>query len=413
LTPEPIGGQDRRRRRRHWVLFLAFAAVAVTLRLGIAATTYGTNDMSTWAGFARLLHERGAAALYSLTAADVPEIPSFHYNHPPVSLVVLWLTSGLSGGGVAFPLAFRLLPSLADVVTACLIFLRLGSAATGVAASAVFLFSPLTILISAYHGNTDSLIVCLALAAVLAADDDRPVLAGALIAVACGLKLAAILSVPVVFLTTSRTHRWSAASAFAVVSAVVWMPGLVLAPTTFLQRTLGYAPNGGHFGLNIPLNALVDALPPGHPSWWVARAVRFGFMRSGRVLVVLVMILTCAAYAWQRLRGPALAGFANVVFLAWTSGFGTQYLVWPAANGLFLGVRWAVAYHVAAGVFLCLLYSHLSRGRWWYASFFDNPPWSWPAAVAGIVTWAVLFAWAGGLVAGVARARRRGADHPA
>ena len=130
-------------------------------------------------------------------------------------------------------------------------------------------------------------------------------------------------------------------------------------------------------------------------------------MRSSRLLIAVIFVLTFVAYARQHLRGPALAAFGNVVFLAFTSGFGTQYLIWPAANGLFLGFRWAAAYHAAAGLFLCLLYSDLSQGSWWYVSFFENPPWSVPASAAGIVTWMILLAWASLLVDKLLRSRWR------
>src|SRR5258708_2252920 len=91
----------------------------------------------------------------------------------------------------------------------------------------------LTILISSYHGNTDSIIVCLALASVLAADSDRPILAGSLIALACGLKLGAILTVPAVILTTRPPQPPSALIAMAAVSGAVWIPGVILtAPLT-------------------------------------------------------------------------------------------------------------------------------------------------------------------------------------
>jgi len=397
------------RRRLNVGIFAGCAIAALTIRLAIAANTYGTNDMHTWAGFARLFHERGAAGLYSLTPADVPHIPYFNYNHPPVSLVLLSLVNMLSGWGLAFPLAFRLLPSLADLVTAFLIFLRLGSPRgwLGLGGAALFLFSPLAILISSYHGNTDSIIVCLALASVLAADSDRPILAGSLIALACGLKLGAILTVPAVVLTTRPEQRRSSLVAIGAVSAAVWIPGVILSPATFLQRTLGYAPNGGHFGFNVLLNGLVEALPHDQATWWIARALRFAFMRSSRVLIAVIFVLTFVAYARQHLRGPALAAFGNVVFLAFTSGFGTQYLIWPAANGLFLGFGWAAAYHAAAGLFLCLLYRDLSQGSWWYVSFFENPPWSVQASAAGILTWMILLAWASLLIDRLLRSRWR------
>src|SRR5260370_12293235 len=64
----------------------------------------------------------------------------------------------------------------------------------------------LTILISSYHGNTDSIIVCLALASVLAADSDRPIRAGWLSALACGREPGAILTAPAVTLTPHPPH---------------------------------------------------------------------------------------------------------------------------------------------------------------------------------------------------------------
>src|SRR2546423_2185848 len=161
-----MGSADGRR-RLSMGLFVGCALAALTIRLAIAANTYGTNDMRTWAGFARLFQERGAAALYALAPADVPEIPYYHFNHPPVSLVLLSVVNVLSGWGLAFPLAFRLLPSLADLVTATLLFRRLRppSEWTRLGGGALFLVSPLAILISSFHGHTALIILCLAPAA--------------------------------------------------------------------------------------------------------------------------------------------------------------------------------------------------------------------------------------------------------
>src|ERR1700679_2804312 len=91
--------------RRWKVAIVAAAAVAFILKILLALSTYGTNDVYAWERFARWSALFGSR-LYTIDAA---------FNHPPSMIHVLaammWLAKTT---GIAFPFWLRLPAILAD-----------------------------------------------------------------------------------------------------------------------------------------------------------------------------------------------------------------------------------------------------------------------------------------------------------
>lgn len=103
------------RRGRSIVLVVALAATA--LKLWIAATTFGTNDVTSWIDFAKGVREFGWVDVYGGR-----EYFS-QYNHPPMSGVLLVAVNWIADLGVAdVPFLIRVPASIADTVTALLVF---------------------------------------------------------------------------------------------------------------------------------------------------------------------------------------------------------------------------------------------------------------------------------------------------
>jgi hypothetical protein len=81
---------------------------------------------------------------------------------------------------------------------------------------------------------------------------------------------------------------------------------------------------------------------------------------------VLVCALLPAVAVWFRPAGilPA-AAWSLLVFLAFATSFGVQYLVWPVAVAFLVSVRWAAAYSFSAGLMLAVIYNQWSGGLPW------------------------------------------------
>lgn len=141
-------------------VLVAVIVAGVGLRLLVAATTFGTNDVHYWTEFALGVREYGPIGIYGHLDFSAP------YNHPPLIGVFLLVVGPVADAGVSLPLLVRLPACLADGVTCWLVFRwvneRYGmNRALGVAVTLAL--SPALVIVSGFHGNTDPVFIALLL----------------------------------------------------------------------------------------------------------------------------------------------------------------------------------------------------------------------------------------------------------
>src|ERR1700712_1624491 len=137
-------------------LIVVFAVPFMAIKVVIAATTFGTNDIAHWGDFLAGERLAGPVGIYGLKFAA-----SF-YNHPPLVGYFLAVLNLLEKGGISYGFALRSISSLADVGTAFLVFeLLRRRCALSRARNSAFLIvvSPTLIMVSGFHGNTDPVFV--------------------------------------------------------------------------------------------------------------------------------------------------------------------------------------------------------------------------------------------------------------
>jgi len=372
------------------LLVLGLSSVVLVLKLRVAWTTYGTNDIASWLNFARGVQQRGPSGVYSY-----PFVHSL-YNHPPLIGYYLELLNGARTLGLDLPFTLRATSSLADVGTAVLVFelvRRRRSLAAAAAAGLVVGASPILFIISGYHGNTDPVFVLLVLLSVyLLADRDLPVLAGAAMALSLGVKIVPVVALPCLLayaLVRGRNTLLRYAAGLAGVSLTFWTVAL-LTEFNFLRRNVfGYAGSGSgirEWGIG------QLGVWAGQPNWATY------LEGPGRLLIVALCALVPAALVWRRptllLNGVALSLAA---FLAFIPAFGTQYMAWAVAAALLLGLRGGLAFSLVGGALLLHVYNRWSGGLpWYYARSTAFTP---GERVFGIGVWALLV----GVVFGGAR----------
>src|SRR5688572_22629757 len=167
LVPRSLTARELR-------LVLLTALSGTALRLLLSWISRGSNDIAAWQEFAEQISEHGVIWMYGHVRL---------WNHPPLmGYLVQGLFDLASVTGWRFPPTFKLVPIGADLLSAFLVFgvwfRRNGDFAAALRALAVFSLSLNAILVSAYHGNTDSLVGALILLACVAVDRQRFLLAG-------------------------------------------------------------------------------------------------------------------------------------------------------------------------------------------------------------------------------------------
>jgi hypothetical protein len=368
--------------RRGLGIVVGTAVVSVLLRLWIAGHTYGTDDVRYWTQFAAGVREHGPIGVYGHHFEA-------QYNHPPLAGWLLLLVNHARDLGVSFPFLIRVPACLADGVTGILLFRlldRAGHRRAAGAAAVLFLLSPLGIIVSGFHGNTDPVFVMLALAALYQAQvQRRPMAAGLLLALSISVKIVPVILLPLFLLRLAGGRRDLPrfAAGGAAVFVVLWLPALVLRPGPFVDDVLGYAGNGAiQWGL--PLIAVIAGFEPSAHAW----VIRVGAY-AGLAVAALGPVLVA-----RRLPGRNLLrfGLALAAFLVLSPAFGMQYLVWPLAASYLLGLRYATAYNVAGSAFALTVYSlwnHAWPGAWGEARSFLFPDYLLPVV---LLTWLALLA---------------------
>src|SRR2546423_10012868 len=173
---------------------MALALVALTLKLEIAYNTIGTNDAVFFYGFAKVLNEHGLEWTYA---------HSRYFNHPPLTAYFLRGTFLLTEQkwcqdvGIHFPFLLRLPGIIADfLVVLILLQFRKIDIRIPTWALALFALSPVSVMVSGFHGNTDPVMALLLVCAVWMCLRNQAALAGLFFALSCQIKIVPLLLLP-------------------------------------------------------------------------------------------------------------------------------------------------------------------------------------------------------------------------
>ena len=378
MPPEPV------RKRR--VLVLSVAVVVLFVKLWVAATTFGTNDVLYFERFAAGVRKVGPVNIYGLHLTAL-------YNHPPLIGWMLLVMNHLTRLGFSFPFLIRVPASVADVVTTLLIFEMLRarrSLREATAAALLVACSPVLFIISGFHGNTDPVFVMFTLLSAYllihrpwpALTWLAPALAGVAFALALSVKLVPIVVLPTLLLLAARLGRRQLAS-FAVGSAVVmlplWGPVVLRQWRPFHQDVLEYT------GSSVRQWGSVEFAHLAHEP---TSAITF-LTGPGRFLALLFSALLPALLLyWRRDAALPAIGLSLALFLLLSPAFATQYMAWPLAAAYLIDLGAATLYNLSAGALLAEVYNRWNGGLPWDVSL-ARP--LLPKEVAALaVVWALL-----------------------
>jgi hypothetical protein len=260
--------------RRHPVPF-ALGGLGLAIGFVLLACSTGTEDIRTWESFAREIRAAGLLGLYARTSS---------FNHPPLMGWLAWGCLEVSSRlGLPFPVAFKLLPVLANAAAALTLrtmWRQRSGPRAGVLAFALSAWAPCPLLVGAYHGNTDALcaFLCL-LSCFLLTTRRQPLLAGLAIAAAVNVKVIPLLLVPPI---VAGFRSWRGLRQFALGAATAVLPVLLAvagAGTVVLRNILCYGSEPAPWGVAMALRLLQEVPALGELS--LAAASRW-YLFNGR-----------------------------------------------------------------------------------------------------------------------------------
>ena len=343
-------------------LVVAAAAGALLLKLLIALKTYGTNDVYAWERFAVWSRYLGVAVYREL----------WDFNHPPFMITVIHSIEWLANlTHLPFPFWLRVPAIVADTCVVWIMYqtLRRRTRESSIRWAIVLLaLAPPLILISGFHGNTDSVMICLLLVSLyLAENGSQTWAAGAVFGAAMSVKIVPLIIIPVVlFHYTSTRKRIEFLGAVAIVWAALCSPFLLQDPLAVLKQVFGYDSYFGHWGLSYLTDQTSHRFPWLEPASTTHEKYGTYFLAAS----------TWALAFWMNRLSPkprlfSQAGATFFLFLTLSNGFGVQYLAWLAPWVVELGVVPAALLYASSGVFLFLVYNFWSQGFPWYIADSD------------------------------------------
>ncbi|HSI14701.1 MAG TPA: glycosyltransferase family 87 protein [Chthoniobacter sp.] len=354
------------------LLVLIVALLAMAAKLYCAKTTYGTVDVILYYNFAREVAHDGVVNTY---------LHDRVFNHPPLLGNYLAFAWALAGGtddkpasGQMFAFYHRLPGIISDFLVVLLVmWIRRRTGRPPLWAIALLAASPISFMISGYHGNYDPLIPLGLVLTVVACLQRRALLAGVLLGVACQVKIIPLVMSPVLFFywwQRGQKNAWVFTAATVVTLLIGWSAPLLAVPEIFMRQVLVYNSIWGWWGITYLLN--VSGIEG------VAGMVSLKPLSPAQALITQVLkflvIAGTLAVGWRRRKlSPvdllATMGLVWTLFFTFAPGFGVQYLAWVSPFLLFYSTRWFAAFTAAASLALYIFYNTISSGYPWQKGF--------------------------------------------
>jgi len=381
--------------RTTWIVISA-AALAALLKLYCAWTTFGTTDVELFAIFGKYITDNGLEATYRHWSI---------FNHTP--LVANFVTSALAladipiakNCGVTFPFLLRLPGIIADFLVVLVLLRVTGDYKYRTAWLVLFALSPVSFMVSGYHGNVDPVLVLFLVLAAWMCMKNQPLACGLFLGLACNVKIVGILLAPVFFFYwLHRGHALRLTAIIIVTCLAGWYEPLTEYPGLFIKNVFGYSSYWGSWGFTYWLRA--TGLPQFQSFIWANMAPA---QHLAVTILKCLVILGILALAWLRRSTPNSGIFTTLayvwaVFFIFSPGVGAQYMIWLAPFVFIASPAWYLALTIASTAFMFVFYNTISHGMPWNVGFSTNDltpiwtPWTnlpWLVLISG----ALLLLW--------------------
>jgi Gpi18-like mannosyltransferase len=369
---------------------VALALIALTLKLAIAYNTIGTNDTVLFYGFAKVLHEHTLQWTYE---------HSRYFNHPPLTAYFLRGIFAITEQqwcqdfGIHFPFMLRLPGVIADFLVV-LVLLRISKTDFKIPTwgLSIFALSPVSLMVSGFHGNTDPVMILFLVCAVWMCLRNNPALAGLFFALGCQIKIVPLLLLPAfAFYWWSQNRSRPFLITGAITTLALWSEPLLNFPVLFAKNVLAYGSYWGIWGITYLFRAT------GLPEF--SRLSFFDLAPAQNIILTILKLIVVSAALWIAWKNRSARGHAFVeslastwlVFFVFAPAVCPQYLIWFAPFILILSPTFYTAITIASSVFLFAFYNITAGGLPWNVALaMDDAQQHWIAW--SLLPWIVIIA---------------------
>ena len=393
---------------RSGIWFWSAIALGAALRFYLVVFTEGTQDVAIWERHARDVRDFGLIGYYQVDPSA---------NHPPfISQVESLLLRVSDATGIPFRIFLRAPFALLDAGITFLLLLLLANCRWRFVAAAVYWLNPLSIIFSAYHGNTDSAVAFFLVLCVWLLSNNKLFAAAIMLGVSLWIKLPIVLAIPAL---TFFIPDWRKRFQFLVIAGVVglssYVPPLIQDPAILWKNVFGYRAQILHTAAGVPawgprvLLFSVIAMPQSWPVLF--RAPTLFFLENGWLIALALVFLITWLRRNMRSVSDLCATIAMIyiVVLVLSDGFSFQYFAWSLPFWFFLPCWFFAPGIILVSAYIYLLYAHLCGNPWLLGLWDFNGHPEWPLSIVALRNVAYLIFFVGAvwfLISGTLRKDR-------
>jgi len=364
--------------------------LGAVVRIYLVVFTEGTSDVAIWQQHAAGIRDSGLIGYYHSNP---------YMNHPPfIGMVMSWLLRIADATGVPFRVLLRAPFALLDAGTTLLLFLLLRQSPWRFVVAACYWLNPLSLIISAYHGNTDSAVAFSVLLSVWLLARGKTIPAGVALGAGFWIKLPGVLAIPTLFFfIRGWRRRLIFLATIGITALLTYLPALIQDAEVVRTNVFGYHGQmlrslSGQpvWGLKV---LMFMFLPP--PNQWSPGGIHLAnFLLQHSWTMALICLLLLAWLRRSNHSAPeacaTLAACYTIIY-GLSNNWAFQYFAWSLPLWFF-ATRWfCVPALVLAGGYLYSLYWYLCGNPWLYGNWdFVGRP-DWPMVVIDFRNAAVLF----------------------
>ena len=357
---------------RNTQILLLAGALGFLLKLLLLMNTVGTNDAAVWDENAQKLQTAGVETLYREGVRFYRDGISYHnpqmFIHPPpvLHLLAAWNYLSIETG---LPVRFwvRFFGAIADALSLVILY-RLARYRLKIGISGglfVIALSPVSLLITGFHGNTDPIMMLLVLACVYAVMSGRSaVLAGVLLGGALGIKLAAAIFLPpILFKLPPWRERIVFMGSAGLTFACASLPHILTNSFVIVPTITGYSGTFGIWGvprIMVLLLEFANQFQSIHEWFLPIPLLLIAYAQYGKYFVLGILCVVASQIRTANLF--LMCGCSAFLFMVLTPGFGVQYLSWTVPWTLLLPVAAGLGYHAVAATFIASTYLYWCGG---------------------------------------------------
>ncbi|HEX7830360.1 MAG TPA: glycosyltransferase 87 family protein [Thermoanaerobaculia bacterium] len=238
---------------------------------------------------------------------------------------------------------------------------------------AIYLLNPVTIILSAYHGNIDPVMAAMMLWSLDLRWRDKPIASGLAIGLAIAMKPTALLALPVLLIPPRRKGNIALGATGILFPIAICVPFAMTDPT-FGRFLLTYSGMYGNWGVSMLFRQSENVAKQLFDAPEIVRNILYALNEAlqsvGKYLLALILVdwLIHLTRRWRIdsfEKNAAAMAATYLVFYVFATGFGPQYLCFAVPFLLIASTRLSLIHCALLTPYLIVVYMH--------AALYSNP----------------------------------------